>query len=198
VPESPAYDLLDDEEPGQAASVVESSISDLSGVAPDEALVVMSDLIRSLAPSFLPASGASVFEANDAVRGGFDSGPIRLRVLDQPARDSVVAVQYNTVNTGHYHSILPTNREITFEAILIEHRETNTISRYIDWNFVMAQLGIVGTQRPTLGLGPNGDGIVFPAEDTVAAVDEARPVPDLVPWWQLISDLLHRIAPSRR
>lgn len=122
------------------------------------------DLVISLAPAFMPADARSPYPDNLAIAGGQEIGPLRYRTLD-PAVDRVVAVKYNTVNVGSYHALAPTNRQVTFDAIVVHGVDEDgrpSASRYVDWNFVMAQLGVVGTQRPMLGFDGPGLGVVTP------------------------------------
>lgn len=57
-----------------------------------------------------------------------------------------------------------TNRVITIDGVSIVRRRrgTETVTKFVDWNFVTAQLGLFVSNRPMLGGNANEDGDIGP------------------------------------
>jgi hypothetical protein len=135
----------------------------LPAVNQDHVRTAIEDAVLSLAPMFLVAERNSVYgeedwSRNSTYRGTTEAAPLRVRAVD-PAEATVVAWQYNAIHANPYGNIQATQREVTFEGVTIVNND-GTVTRYVDWLFVMAQLGIVGTQRPLLAADPAADGTV--------------------------------------
>jgi hypothetical protein len=186
---------LDPMEPSTVVTLVEREITSLVFENNDSGARIragVADLLWSLAPAFLPAGEPSGLAPNRAVDPrsdpsleapptlGYRSSSSRGRIIGPD--ETVVSVQYHAVHVGNYGPIVPTYRTITFEALVVDHGD-GTASRYVDWNFVMAQLGIVGTQRPMIGLdvddAAGGPPVVRPrpdSEEPPAPAEAARPL----------------------
>jgi hypothetical protein len=185
---------LDPFDESAVAALVEQEVNSLrfeNDAAEARIRVAVPDLFWSLAPAFLPAGEPSTIAPNRAIDPrrepsldvlpslGYRSSSSRGRVIGTD--ETVVSVQYHAVHVGNYGPIAPTYRTITFEALVVDHVD-GTASRYVDWNFVMAQLGIVGTQRPVIGLDTDsaagGPPVVRPRPDDSeppTPIETARP-----------------------
>jgi hypothetical protein len=138
---------------------------------------IIEGLLVSLAPSFIPAQSQSPLPPNEAVGVNSEVSPsVRARLIDSSA-EPVVAFQYHGVNIEMLGPLAATNRTITIEGVCIDHGGRNTW--YIDWNFVMSQLGIVASQRPMLGEQPLAQPVLLP-DGSAELLPDGSPQIDLV------------------
>jgi hypothetical protein len=141
----------------------------------EQVVVALRDLLYSVAPAFAPADSVSVFGEDDWSawqENTAEVGPSRIHAVGS-ATEAVTVIQTNLVHVRPYGSIAATRREITFDAMLIQDPR-GRLHRYIDWTFVMAQLGIVGSQRPMLGMNPTKGGIVKPKRRAIPSAARNR------------------------
>lgn len=144
----------------------------VEGIPLEEA--VITDLAWSFAGAFEPADVPSPYPPNAAVAGGFEDGPLRWRDI---TGESVVAVQYHARHVGAFNRVAATGLPVTFEALVVRHPD-GSASRYVDWNFVMAQLGMIATGRPMLGdnsTTPDPEVGPIPTAEELAAMNAPDP-----------------------